>query len=342
MSKNKIVRASKKHPCIVCDGGGWPCYYFANREVAGCANAPNLTGEMDRNGECYLHVLVTRDRPVQPIRPQPKPKPQPVVAGADHLNLVYGAMLRDLSLSQKRLNDLLRRGLSRRAIEAGSYKDTPTREQADGLTQRLAALGLGGVPGFYMRGECWRMVGCYPGVIVPYRDIEGRIHGLSYRPDVPLEGAKYLWVSTDPEKAFDDGRQKYPRGTKLTPPLHFARPDLIPRSSDILLTEGGLKADCAAALLRVPIIGAGGVTQWGDGFASRFKQLFPDKRAVICYDADWRSNEHVRHALETLMASLRDAGVRYVVRSWPQYPTAKGIDDLALMLSESEVKGVAA
>jgi hypothetical protein len=154
--------------------------------------------------------------------------------------------------------------------------------------------------------------------------------------------AKYLWLSSDPDAKFDDGRQKFPGGTRIRVPLHFARPDLIPGSPDILLTEGSLKAQVAAELLRVPIIGAGGVTQWGEGFATKFKRQFPGKRAVLCFDSDWRSNKDVRRALESLMASLRDAGVPYVVRSWPQYPDCKGVDDLALVLSQSSLKGVAA
>lgn len=339
MPYSNIIRAAKKTPCLVCDGHGWPCYFFQSREVAGCKNVPSE--RLDKDG-LYLHILVERERDWKP-RPVLKTTQKPVVAvaGADHLNLVYGAALERLPLSSGRRQRLLARGLNHKAIDAGLYRDTPTREQADEIARRLEALGLSNVPGFYFRGDRWRMVGTFNGYFVPYRDMEGRISGLSYRLDTPIEKTKYLWLSTDPEKKFNDGRQKYPRGTKLTPPLHFARPDLIKNSPDILLTEGALKADVAAHLLGVPIIGAGGVTQWGDGFAEKFKGHFPDKRAVICYDADWRSNEHVRRALETLMANLRDARVPYVVRSWPQYD-AKGIDDLALLLSQSQVKGVAA
>lgn len=336
---HRIVRASKKHRCLVCDGTGWPCYYLENREVAGCKNVPG--DRRDRDG-LHLHILVARHNPVRDSRPRPAPKVErrkarPAIAPPDRLHSVYSALLTHRGLLGERRENLLARGLTPESIEAGGYRDTPTREEAEQLVRLLEPYGLSGVPGFYRRDGRWRMLGCYPGTFVPYRGAAGRIRGLSYRLDVPVEKTKYLWLSTDPEVTFDDGRQKFPQGAKLTPPLHFARPDLIASSPDILLTEGSLKGDVAASLLGLPFICAGGVTQWGEDFAERFKRKFPDKRAVICYDADWRTKREVRHALERLMASLRDARVPYVVRSWPDYPEAKGIDDLALLLTRKEV-----
>ena len=67
MSNSRIIRVAKKSPCPVCDGQGWPCYYFANREVAGCKNVPS--DRLDRDG-LYLHILVERERGWKP-RPVP-------------------------------------------------------------------------------------------------------------------------------------------------------------------------------------------------------------------------------------------------------------------------------
>lgn len=55
---NKIVRASKRTPCPVCNGQDWPCYAFADGEVAGCKNYVSV--RQDRDG-LYLHILKTRD-----------------------------------------------------------------------------------------------------------------------------------------------------------------------------------------------------------------------------------------------------------------------------------------
>jgi hypothetical protein len=338
----KPVRASKKNPCPVCRAEKWPCYQTANREVAYCENV--VSDATDKDG-LYRHFLVERDRSEWKPRPTlkiVKPAPPPAYASADHLHLVYSTLLGQLGLSEERRKRLRARGLHLHQMYSLLYRDTPMKEEAEELAADLAHLGLEGVPGFHRRGGRWRMVGCYPGTFVPYCDSRGRIRGLSYRLDEPMGKTKYLWVSSDPEARYDDGRQKYPGGAKVRVPLHFARPELILTCSDIHLTEGSLKAQVAAELLGLPFIGAAGVVQWGEGFAERFKRWFPDKRAVLCFDSDWRTNEHVRHALEKLMADLRDVGVRYFVRSWPQYPQAKGVDDLALMLRQSACKGVAA
>lgn len=329
----KPIRASKRTPCPVCGKKGWPCYQTANREVAYCESV--FSDATDRDG-LFRHFLVERERAdwkPREVRRDEKPKPLPNVAAPDHLHLIYTAVLNRLSLSGERCLKLEARGLDLKAIERGGYRDTPTRDECDSIARLIEPLGLDGVPGFYFRGGRWRLIGCHAGTIVPYRDTEGRIRGLSYRLDTPLEKTKYLWMSSDPERTFDDGAQRFPRGTKLTPPLHFAGAQKLNSAREILLTEGALKADVASHLLDVPIIGAAGVSQWGDGFARHFKRRFPKARATICYDSDWRTNPHVKHALENLMADLRDAGVRYVVRSWPDYPECKGIDDLALAMN---------
>lgn len=337
MSK-PFLGASKKHPCLVCSRQSWPCYRRPDESAAWCKTV--YSEKTDKDG-LYLHVFRWDESRPRLTLVQTSP-PRPSTAPPDHLHLVYSSLLSHLHLFAHRRDRLLARGLAPHSIEEHGYRDTPTKEERAALVSRLEPLGLKGVPGFFVRDGRWRIVGCYPGHLVPYRDVMGRIRGLSYRLDVPIDKAKYIWLSSDPEATFDDGARKYPAGTKLTPPLHFARPELIASSSDILLTEGALKSDVAAQLLGLPFIAAGGVTQWGDGFAETFRKRFPDKRAVICYDSDWRTNKDVRHALERLMARLGEAGVTYVVRSWPQYPEAKGIDDLALALSHQSREVAAA
>lgn len=343
---SKPIRASKRNPCPVCGRQKWPCYQTATREVAYCESV--TSDATDKQG-LYRHFLVERTE----WKPRPALKivklaaPPPAYASPEHLDFVYGSLLARLDLSPERRERLRARGLYDHQLFGLNYRDTPTKEESEELAEDLAHLGLEGVPGFHRRGGRWRLAGCYPGFFVPYCDAQGRIRGLSYRLDKPLTDekgkvtSKYLWLSSDPEAKYEDGRQKFPGGTRVRVPLHFARPELIPASSDVYLTEGSLKAQVAAELLGVPIIGAAGVTQWGESFAERFKSRFPGKRAVVAYDADWRTNRDVRRALEKLMASLRDAGVHYVVCSWPEYPQAKGLDDMALALRDSG-KGVRA
>jgi len=339
MSKS-FVGASRKRPCPLCGRREWPCYWRSDESVVWCKTV--VSDKTDRLGR-YCHVLkFDSARPTTPA-PSAKPTPRPALASQDRRHLVYSELLALLPLHPPHFDKLLSRGLSPEAIEVNGYKSTPARDEGDALAVALADYGLNGVPGFFHRRGSWRLRWCRPGYFVPYRDGRGRILGLSYRLDEEAEdGAKYLWLSTNPEDTFEGGGQKYPRGTKLCAPVHVAGREWLPSASEVWLTEGALKGDVAAHLLRVPFLCAGGVTQWGEGFERRFKNQFPGRRAVVAFDADWRTKREVRHALESLMARLRDAGVSYVVRSWPNYPEAKGIDDLALVLSQSRGEGVRA
>lgn len=198
----------------------------------------------------------------------------------------------------------------------------------------LSDLGLEGVPGFFFRSGAWRLRWMRPGYFVGYRDALGRVLGLSYRLDEPLDGgkSKYMWLSSNPEDATEAGRQKYPRGAKLTPPVHVAGRHLLADAREILLTEGALKADVCFHLSGVPLLASAGVNQWGTGFAEEFARSFPGARAVVAFDSDFAVNAQVKWALESLMASLRNARVPYVVRSWPA-SEGKGLDDVLLNYS---------
>jgi hypothetical protein len=334
------VRASKqkKTACLVCGATKWPCSYTKDEEIAFCANV--ASDRRSKDGMTFVHFL--RDDRTD-SRPRPSvvlpAKPSPVIATPDRMNLVYSALLDRLTLRPDHLDNLLKRGLSLEAIEANCYRSTPTKGKAREIVRDLAALGLSGVPGFFRRDE-WEMVGMYPGYLLPYRGASGRVLGLSYRLDVPFDNCKYLWLSSPPDDVLDDGRVKYPQGTTLKVPLHHAGRHLFASASEIWLSEGGLKAEIASHLLGVPFIAAGGVWQFGEHFAEEMKAAFPHaSRYVVCFDVDWRTNPQVKLALEKLMRQLSAAGLRYVVRTWP---TGKGIDDYALTLSQSNLKGVAA
>jgi hypothetical protein len=262
----------------------------------------------------------------------------PAVSAA-HRHKVYSALLASLPLSAHRRDNLLERGLTPELIEANGYRDTPTTDESDALAASLAPLGLEGVAGFFFMRGAWRLRWCRPaGFFVPYTDFDGNIRGMMWRFDVPVEKMKYRWLSSNPEDTNDAGNIKFPKGASSHAPLHFSRPELIASSSDIWLTEGALKSDIASFLLNVPFIASGGVSQWGSEFGEQFKQKFPEHRAVIAFDRDWHTgrdgkpNKHVKLALKSLMCQLDEARVNYIVRSWDR-PDAKGIDDLALLLS---------
>jgi hypothetical protein len=238
---------------------------------------------------------------------------------------VYSQFLKLLPLEPEHRHDLHRRGLSDGQIARIGFASTPSRAVAASVVEQLAPLGLGGVPGFYRECRDWRMVGTFKGYFVPYRDAQGRICGLQYRLEQPIDDAKYIWLSsaTDREGRARDG------GSSSGSPVHFARPDLLAGASEVTITEGGLKSEIISALIEQPVIAAAGVTTFGNSFAAQLRQCCPQlRRTVIAFDADLWQKPQVFAALERLAAQLEHERFAVRVRTWPKQ--FKGFDDYLL------------
>lgn len=274
-----------------------------------------ISGKPSANGT-WLHTLAGHDNAARcyqtPLAPHSNP-PSRRRASVDRLNLIYSTLLANLKLSDMHLNHLRGRGLSPDAININCYRDTPAEEHVAALVRVLEPLGLDGVPGFFCRGTRWKMVRCYPGFFVPYRDSLGRIQAMQYRLDAPPEGsAKYLWFSS--------------RDCSSGTPVHHACHSLLADAEDLTIVEGGLKADLCAYFLGAPVIGIAGVSCFGEGFADLLRQSAPRlKRAIVAFDRDFVDKPEVFAALMRLSAHLEEAAFDVRVRTWPR--GAKGLDD---------------
>jgi DNA primase len=239
---------------------------------------------------------------------------------------------RVLTLRPEHRARLEARGLAPDEIARLRYASAPAtsaerQRAADELAPYLDPFG-GGVPGFYRERGRWRMVYRPAGFFVPVRDESGYIQALSQRVDEPRDGCKYLWLSS----ADRDG------GASSGAPPHFAARHLMWRASEVMITEGSLKADVAAYLSRSAVVGVAG-THAICGLAGRLKASFPLLRRVfVAYDRDMREKPQVLEALLGLTAQLEAAGFAVRVRTWPG--PAKGIDDF--LLSQIAPRGVAA
>ena len=248
---------------------------------------------------------------------------------------------RVLTLKPEHAAKLRARGLGQTEITRLRYTSAPATEAerqrvADALAPRLDVCG-GGVPGFYREGGRWRMAYRPSGFFIPVRDELGHIQGLSQRLDDPQDGCKYLWLSSNPDAVNERGRQKYPLGASSGTPPHFAGRDLLLYgAAEVSVTEGTLKADVAAYLSGLPVIGVAG-THATRGLAARLREGYPLLKTVcIAYDRDLMEKPQVRKAVIDLGAQLEAEGFMVKVRMWPAQH--KGLDDYLLaQISSREV-----
>lgn len=313
-----LARVSKKHPCLVCRHTDWCSYWPDGRGVI-CMRV--RSNKPTRDGQGWMHFSGVADHAFTPTRCPTNNTIASSRADIARRHEVYSALLDTLLLSVEHRKDLLRRGLTDPKIEHLGYKSTPAENVARQIALTLSSqFDLRGVPGFYMRGRCWHLVRTDPGFFVQCCNESGRIEGMQIRQLPQLnEDRKYVWLSSKNRSS----------GTSSGAPVHFARPDLLADTEEVIITEGALKADVIAHLLNVPVIAASGVTTFGRDFAANLARSWPHVEPVIAFDADYRTNEAVRMALGRLIGELRDAGFEPRVKVWPAY-LGKGFDDYLL------------
>jgi hypothetical protein len=258
-----------------------------------------------------------------------------------HRSRVLTALCDGLTLLDSHRAQLQARGLSDAWIDAAGYRSTPTSAaERDAVAERVTPYleASGDVPGFYYDGRRWRTVYCAPGFLISARDEYGRIQALTYRLDNPGGGAKYVWLSSNPQAEDDRGRQKYPRGASSGAPFHFANRAALWEAEEATVTEGTLKADVVAALSGLPVVGVAGVNNTR-GLATRLRSRLPQlRRVAVAFDKDVLTKPHVAEALARLVEQLRAERFAVRVRTWPG--RAKGLDDYLLSeLTGKEVAG---
>jgi len=316
MRGTTYTRVSRRSPCLACGKVGKACMNRADGLAAVCSQI--VTDKPARGGciQAWMHFFDDGIKPAP--KAAPAPRPEPLRASVEHIDGVLTTFIRDrLSLSDEHHQALEARGLTFKEIRAHGYASVPDDKTADEIAASLAAFGLSGVPGFWRDGGRWRCKRMPPGFFIPVRNERSQIAGLQVRCDDPTRG-KYLWFSSAGCSS----------GTGSGAPVHFARPHLLPASSEIIVTEGSLKANIIAHFTGSPVVAAAGVGNFGADFASRLWSLCPHATPIIAFDADWMIKPQVAAALEKIKRELRAVGFRFKVRSWPS--RYKGLDDYLL------------
>jgi hypothetical protein len=301
-------RVSSCHPCPICDRPDW-CCVSADGKTAMCMRT-EAGSYMSGYGGCgtyYLHRLQgDAPRASAPVKP---PRPGIERAGPRTLSSIYSELLRTLGLSAAHRDNLHKRGLRNREISRRGYASLPVRGRSQVARGLHATHGttLFSVPGFIVKsreeGKSYLTIAGYAGMLIPVRDVEGRIVALMVRRDDGDDGGpRYSYMSSS--KYGGPGP-----GSPTHVPLGIAPPAPIVR-----VTEGPLKADIAYALSGLPTIGVAGVSSWQP--ALPILQALQCKTARMAFDADARDIPHVAGALRGSYRALAAHDLNVELELW--------------------------
>ena len=311
---------SHSEPCRICSRPDW-CTRSVDGAWTICRRVDNGTGlhRVDKSGgEFWLYRAVTQS---SSLRSTPKLPSQPQSERAEPgvLDQAYRALMAALPLSSTHRLALRQRGLPDVEVLRRGYRTLPLQGRAAlarGLVDRFGADVCARVPGLYVEAQgtrrWWTLAGA-AGLLIPVRDIDGRIVALKVRADHLGEGPKYTYLSSTKHQGPSPGAQVHV-------PLHDGQ-----TGDPLRLTEGELKADVATALSGLRTVSIPGVSAWRH--AIPVLQALQPARVLLSFDADWRTNPHVAHALGQAAFALVKAGHVVLVEHWE--PTrGKGIDDV--------------
>lgn len=310
---------TRAHPCPICKHADW-CSVAADGTAIKCRRVQLGADKIktDRNGQpYYVHRLAspngytnghtTSQMPTSPPKRRAKP---------DKLHEVYSALLAQLLLNPPHNASLQARGLGSLAenTELG-FRSLPITGRARIARRLHDRFGdeILTVPGFVIKegqhGPYVTIAGAV-GLLIPVRDVEGRIVALIVRRDDEGKGSKYTYVSS--KKYGGPG------------PLVTAHvPTGTPKPTEVIrLTEGPLKAHIAFILDGTATLGLPGLA---------WKKALPTLAALqsttvrLAFDMDARRNIHVAGAMRSCVKALENRGLTLELEQWPA--EHKGIDD---------------
>lgn len=342
-TRDEVKYVSERYPCRICGKPDWCAYtinVFGEMVLALCQRVSNGSIKQAKDNS-YIHVLEEKPRIKTVVKKSPKisnPK-----ADISRCNAVYKALLERTQVCNEDIeekefsalysyhaNQFLERGLGDDTIARNLYASVPDKDTASKLVQRLSKdFDLTGIPGFYKdpSGQ-WQLNTYHKGFYVPFRNHKGLIFGLQIRLDKPVNGKRYVWLSSPNNEG----------GASSGSPLHFVNVNLIQKTGEIYITEGALKADVIAELHKVGVVAIAGVkTVNAEILTTALKILFPQLVSVyLAFDMDFQTNENVQKALLNMeMEFQKWKGLEVKTLVW-DLKDGKGFDDYLLQVGEDE------
>lgn len=231
----------------------------------------------------------------------------------DERHRTYTEFLRKLTLAQDHHENLINRGFKADEICICEYKTTPiigTKYIARQLN--LSGYCLSGVPGFF-KDEYGEWDFCYAGrgILIPVRNIEGKIQGLQLRLD-NKQKRKFRWISSADR----------PDGCKAETWCHISGT----KYDEIILTEGPMKCDVIHRLTGKTVLAVPGVNSLSS-LRIMLSNLIEKglEKIMIAFDMDFLSNESVHKGFMSLLDLLDEMDICYGTYLWD--PSFKGLDD---------------
>ena len=238
--------------------------------------------------------------PHRKVTPVPEMREYPIT-DVEIRHATYSALLSNLTLAPDHKQNLLDRGLTEQDISRLGYKTTPIVGMTV-IAKKLLTDGfyLTGVPGFYRdASRSWTFITEKRGILIPVRDIQGRIQGLQIRRD-DVQKRKFRWVSSADK----------PDGCRAMGWTHLAGPV----RPTMILTEGPMKSDIIHALSGLSVLAVPGVnalTTLRESLTNlRNEGLYEIKTA---FDMDFSTNHNVQNGYKNLLALLDEMGFRYLL-----------------------------
>lgn len=258
----------------------------------------------------------------------------------DVLHVAYSIFLDLCSLTEEDKKYLKNvRGLSDEEILDVGFKSFPRRTIRHTLQERLIEAGINptDIPGFfrYSDDECITF-NYYVGILIPIRDIFGRIVGLQIRKrNLKSElDNRYVWLSSAFAMNKPGSAPKYfCNGRGPEAPLGFVEGTFsCDRVTTLFVTEGFFKAFSIRKNVKSPSITVQGVTNWKgindvvEELTKRYPKL---NRIIFTFDADFIGNLNVSNQLCKMYNSLKPQfpGIEFRTMLW-DINLGKGIDDL--------------
>lgn len=298
--------------CPVC-GRKKFCSVSRDGGMVWCTQVPSGSERSYNYGVAWVHVLGAERRASMPALPAARPTLRR--ADVDVRDRAYRAALDTFSLSPHHRAALDARGLSARAIATRGYCSFATG-RARAARAMVTAVGdaVRAVPGYIVRqnnGDSYASLGGASGMLVPVRDLDGRIVALKVRLDEPDESdRRYSYVTST-------GHGGAPAESAVHVPITTAS------TRHIAITEGELKADVITELAGALCLSVPGHGMWRKVLP--FVDAIAPETVAVLFDNDRFEKTAIAQSCARLVEALR---LKRLYVSTPEWPHEfKGYDD---------------